>query len=163
LCLIKTKEHKMPTYDYLRKQALMDVWRVPSIDRQFIVNPQRVTNNYGRVKNVTVMWDTLKLPDNTNRWHVYDASSLAAVNLNIFTKYNTWTAVSESSNRHGVYTDVYVNTGLQLPRFDTYYRYTESGVLLLAVKINKRLKCNLDKDQLYFRVYSGAFNAQYQD
>lgn len=153
----------MPTYDYLRKQALTDVWRVPSLDRQFIVNPQRVTKNYGRVKNATVMWDTVKLPDNTSRWHVYDVSSVAAVNLNIFTKYNSWTAVSETTARHGVYTDIYVSSGLQLPRFDTYYRYTESGVLLLAVKINRKLKCNLDQDQLFFRVYSGAYNTQNQD
>lgn len=153
----------MATYDYLRKQALKDIWRIPSIDRQFIINPQRVTKNYGRVKNATVMWDTIKLPDSTSRWHVYDASSVASINLNLFTKFNDWTAISETTLRHGVYTDLYVNTGLQLPRFDSYYRYTESGVLLFAVKINRKLKCNLDKDQLYFRVYSGADNTQNQD
>src|SRR5574343_429015 len=153
----------MATYDYLRKQALKDIWRIPSIDRQFIINPQRVTKNYGRVKNATVMWDTIKLTDSTSRWHVYDASSVASINLNLFTKFNGWTAISETTLRHGVYTDLYVNTGLQLPRFDSYYRYTESGVLLFAVKINRKLKCNLDKDQLYFRVYSGADNTQNQD
>jgi hypothetical protein len=152
----------MATYDYLRKQALKDVWRVPTIDRQFIINPQRVTKNYGRMKNFTVMWDTLSLPDNNNRWHVYDASSLAPVVLNLFKRCEGWTPLSEATNKRGVYTNLYVGTGLELPRFDSYYRYTESGVLIIAVRINKKLKCNLDKDTIYFRVYSGAFNYQNQ-
>ena len=152
----------MATYDYLRKQALKDVWRVPTIDRQFIINPQRVTKNYGRMKNFTVMWDTLSLPDNNNRWHVYDASSLAPVVLNLFKRCEGWTPLSEATNKRGVYTNLYVGTGLELPRFDSYYRYTESGVLIIAVRINKKLKCNLDKDAIYLRVYSGAFNYQNQ-
>jgi hypothetical protein len=148
----------MATYDYLRKQALKDVWRVPSIDRQYIVAPQRITKSYGRRGYITVMWDTVLLPDQTSAWHVYDAASVAPHILNLFTRCQGWTPLSDSTNKRGVYVNAYVDTGIELPRFDTYYRYTESGSLIFAVKINKKLIPNLDKESFFVRVYTGAAN-----
>lgn len=146
----------MPTYDYLRKQALKDVWRVPTLDRQFIIEPRRITKAYGRVKHVTVMWETLALPDTSSKWHVYDAGPVSPIALNLFKKCSGWTPLSEATNQRGVYTNVYVNSGIELPRFDSFYRYTKTGSLVFAFKINKKLKMNLDLDKVYIRVYSGA-------
>lgn len=149
----------MATYDYLRKQALLDVWRIPSLDRQFIVEPQRVTKSYGRRGYVTVMWDTMALPDQDSYWHVYDGSSVPAHALNLFTRCQGWTPLSDSTNKRAVYINAYVDSGIELPRFDSYYRYTESGVLVFAFKINKKLIPNLDKQSVFIRVYSGAANS----
>ena len=148
----------MATYDYLRKQALLDVWRIPSLDRQFIVEPQRVTKSYGRRGYVTVMWDTMTLPDQESYWHVYDGSSVPAMALNLFTRCQGWTPLSDSTNLRGVYVNAYVGSGVELPRFDSFYRYTESGALVFAFKINRKLIPNLDKEQVFVRVYSGAAN-----
>jgi hypothetical protein len=149
----------MATYDYLRKQALKDIWRVPDLNREYILAPQRVTKQYGRKKTATVMWDTVRLPDDTSVWHVYDASAWTGLVLNLFTKCNEWTSLSDAINKRAVYVDAYINNGVQLPRFDTYYRYTESGALIFAAKINKRLQMNLDRDDFFIRVYTSALNS----
>lgn len=148
----------MAIYDYLRKQALLDIWQIPALDRQFIVEPQRVTKSYGRRGYVTVMWDTMALPDQDSYWHVYDGSSVPAMALNLFTRCEGWTPLSDSTNKRGVYLNAYVGSGVELPRFDSFYRYTESGVLVFAFKINRKLIPNLDKEQVYLRVYSGVAN-----
>lgn len=148
----------MATYDYLRKQALKDIWRIPSLDRQFILQPQRVTKSYGRRGYVTVMWDTISLPDQESSWHVYDGSAVPAMALNFFTKCQGWTPLSDSTNKRGVYINAYVDSGVELPRFDSFYRYTESGALIFAFKINKKTIPNLDKESVFIRVYSGAAN-----
>ncbi len=146
----------MATYDYLRKQALKDVWRMPGIDRQFIITPQRITKKYGRKKHIDVAWETYRLPDATSTWHVYDASALSPIVLNLFRRCEGWTPLSDSTNKRGVYINAYVDSGVELPRFDSYYRYTNSGALLIAFKVNKKFIPDLEKDTVSFRVYSGA-------
>lgn len=148
----------MATFDYLRKQALKDVWQVPGIDRQFIIEPQRITKSYGRRGYVQAMWDTLSLPDKDSAWHVYDCSSVAPSVLNLFRRCQGWTPLSDAVNKRGAYINAYVGSGIELPRFDSFCRYTESGVLLFAFKINRKLIPNLDKETLYIRFYSGAAN-----
>ena len=152
----------MSKYDYLRKQALNNVWQVPTIDRQFIVNPQRITKPYGRRSYFTHVWDTMSLPDTDSNWHVYDASTVPSVVLNLFTRCQGWTPLSDSVNIRGVYINAYVESGVSLPLFDTFYRYTETGVMLIAVKINRGLVMDLDRDNFYLRVYTGAYNSGQQ-
>lgn len=146
----------MDNYDYLRKQGLSDVWRVPTLDRQFVIEPRRITRDYGRVRNVAVMWETLGLPDATSRWHVYDAGPVSSVSLNLFRRCHGWTPLSEATNKRGVYINAYVGSGVELPRFDSFYRYTETGSLVFAFKINKKFIPNLDTEAVFIRVYSGA-------
>lgn len=146
----------MATYDYLRKQALKDVWRVPTLDRQFIIEPNRITKSYGRKVYITVMWETLKLPDLNSSWHVYDAGPVSMSGLNLFRKCEGWSSLSDAVNNRGVYINAYINSGVELPRFDSYYRYTKTGSLIFAFKINKKLIPNLDKEGVFIRVYSSA-------
>ena len=146
----------MATYDYLRKQALKDVWRVPTLDRQFIIEPRRITKTYGRKKNVTVVWETLRLPDDTSTWHVYDAGPVSMMSLNLFRKCTDWTSLSDATNNRGVYINAYISSGVELPRFDSFYRYTDVGSLIFAFKVNKRTIPKLDVDKVFIRVYSSA-------
>ena len=146
----------MANYDYLRKQALKDVWRNPGIDRQFIIEPERITQIYGKRRYVSVVWETIKLPDQQSNWHVYDAGPVSFVTLNLFRNCEGWTPLSDATNKRGVYINAYIDSGLELPRFDSYYRYTNTGSLIFAFKINKRTLADLDNKKVFVRVYSGA-------
>lgn len=146
----------MATYDYLRKQALNDIWQIPGFDRQFIISPTRITKIYGNTKNIDVMWETLKLPDDISNWHVYDAGPVSPVTLNIFRRCQGWTPLSDTTNQRGVYINAYTESGVELPRFDSFYRYTSSGSLVFAFKINNKKLVDLNTQNVYIRVYSSA-------
>ena len=148
----------MATYDYLRKQALSDIWRNPVIDNQFIIEPTKITRSYGRKKNITVMWETLALPDDVSSWHVYSAGPIPSIYLNLFVNCNGWTSLSDVVKNHNVYLNAYVDNGVELPRFDTWFRYTETGTLIFAAKISKKFNFDLDKQDFFIRLYSGAHN-----
>lgn len=148
----------MDKYDYLRKHALSNVFISPTQDKQSIIKPYRLTPLYGKKDYATVdVWNTVKLPDNDSRWHVYQLGALHPSALNFFIKCDDWTSLAQSCNERAMICDIYVAKGIQIPRFDTFYRYTDNGSLILAVKINSKLNINLDKEPVYLRVYSNAY------
>ena len=148
----------MNKYDYLRKHALSNVFISPTQDRQCIIEPYRLTPVYGKKRYATVdLWSSITLPDTDSTWHVYQIGAIHPTVLNFFIKCDDWTSLAETCNDRGMMVDAYVASGLQLPRFDTFYRYTENGSLVLAVKINDSLKIDLGKESVFIRVYSDAY------
>ena len=148
----------MNKYDYLRKHALKNVFISPTQDRQSVVRPVRITPEYGRKKFATVdQWGSVQLPDATSSWHVYQIGGVHPVVFNYFIKCDAWTSLAETSNERAMLAEVYVASGIQLPRFDTFYRYTENNSLIVAVKINSALPVDFDRDAVFVRVYSNAY------
>ena len=148
----------MNKYDYLRKHALSNVFISPTQDKQCIIEPFRLTPVYGKKKFATVdLWSSISLPDEVSTWHVYQIGAIHPTVLNFFIKCDDWTSLADTCNDRGMMADAYVASGLQLPRFDTFYRYTENGSLVLAVKNNDKLKIDFDKEPVFIRVYSDAY------
>ena len=148
----------MNKYDYLRKHALSNVFISPTQDRQCIIEPFRLTPVYGKKRFATVdLWSSVNLPDDTSTWHVYQIGAIHPTVLNFFIKCDDWTSLADTCNDRGMLADAYVASGFQLPRFDTFYRYTENNSLILAVKFNDKYKIDLDVEQVYLRVYSNAY------
>ena len=148
----------MNKYDYLRKHALSNVFISPTQDRQCIIEPFRLTPVYGKKRFATVdLWSSISLPDEVSTWHVYQIGAIHPTVLNFFIKCDDWTSIADSCNDRGMIADVYIASGLQLARFDTFYRYTENNSLVLAVKVNPTYSINLDIDRLFVRVYSNAY------
>ena len=148
----------MNKYDYLRKHALSNVFISPTQDRQCIIEPFRLTPVYGKKRFATVdLWSSISLPDEVSTWHVYQIGAIHPTVLNFFIKCDDWTSLADTCNDRGMMADVYVASGLQLARFDTFYRYTENNSLVLAVKVNPTYSINLDIDRLFVRVYSNAY------
>ena len=148
----------MNKYDYLRKHALSNVFISPTQDRQCIIEPFRLTPVYGKKRFATVdLWSSVSLPDETSTWHVYQIGAIHPTVLNFFIKCDDWTSIAESCNARGMIADVYASSGFQLPRFDTFYRYTENNSLILAVKFNDKYHVDLDNEKIFLRVYSNAY------
>ena len=148
----------MEKYDYLRKHALNNVFISPSQDRQAIIKPSRLTPDYGRKRYAAVdIWSSVQLPDSQSDWHVYQIGAMHPVAVNFFVKCDDWTSLAETCNNKGMLADAYSSKGVQLPKVDTFYRYTENGSLILAVKINENLNIDFDLEDIYIRVYTNAY------
>lgn len=144
-------------YDFIVDHALKNVWCTPSQDSQFILQPARLTPRNGRVRLARVHWSEYKLPDETSRWHVYQVGGIHPVAFNLFTRCNKWTSFEESANAQTMIANVYGDNGYEFPLFDTYYRFTEANNIIVAVKINPKIKVDLNTKPVYIRVYTNAF------
>lgn len=143
--------------DFLTDHALKNVWCTPGQDRQYILQPDKVTPRHGALNNFRLVWSNLSLPDSASRWHVYVVGGIHPMIFNLFTRAYSWVSFREACNRRQMYVDIYSNTGVQLPRFDSYYRYTENGALVIAVRINSTIPTDLDFQTLHVRMYSNAY------
>lgn len=157
MLLVSLKVKRMIDKDLLIEHALKNVWCAPGQDRQTIVKPAKLTQPYGVFKDVRIMWQSYPLPDTTNRWHVYQIGGVHPIIFNLFTRCFDWVSLKEQCNSQQIVANVYTNTGVELPRYDTYYRYTSNQNLIIAIKINPILPCDINKEDVFIRLYSNAY------
>ena len=149
-------------FDYLIDHAIKNVWCNPGQDNQLIISPKRLTTAVGAVGSFKVMWNDYILPDTSSRYHVFQVGNLhpllaGLLRTSTFFSQNTWVSLSETSNKKKVLTDVYIDTGVQIPRHEVFYIYNSNNTLLLAIKENKNIPVNYGSDVIYFRVYTNAY------
>lgn len=142
--------------EYLIKHAMDNVWCAPDQDHQFLFKPNRVSNPRGVRGFVEVEWNTLNLPDSTNKYQVYQIGQLSKYVLDIITTVGVWLKLTDVVNHDSTLVEVYNSTGLQYPRFESYLMLTRTGNLILAVKEQPKLG-SLFKETLYLRFYSNAY------
>jgi len=143
--------------DFIKDHALRNVWCAPNQDTQFIIEPKKITPRHGSIRHARVLWKYLPLPDRTSRWHVYQIGGVHPLVFNLFTKCYTWTSFAEACNQQKMVVNIYTTTGVQVPRNDTFYRYTEDHNLVVAVKLNSSIFLNTNFEPIYLRVYTNAF------
>ena len=143
--------------NYLVDQALRNVWCTPNQNTEVILAPARLTPPAGTVGYFTVMWDQIALPDSTSLWHVYQIGQVHPLILGLLTETNVWISLDQSCNAQNMMCDIYTINGVQIPRFQTYYKWGNNKDLILAVKYNPKLPYSFVNDQIYFRVYSDAY------
>lgn len=145
-------------YNYLEDHALKNVWCAPAQDRQSIVQAARVTPQGGVWNQVTVMWRTHILPLTGVRFHVYMIGGLHPALLGLFLSKHKWETFTDCCNKMTMIVDLYVDSGVELPRFEAWYKVDADGNLLMAVKDPQpTIDVDLNTQPLYLRVYSNAF------
>ncbi|MNU19631.1 hypothetical protein D3C71_78630 [compost metagenome] len=146
-------------YDFLVDHALKNVWCTPEQDMQAVVQPKRISPPEGVFNRVDVLHRTRTLPLPLTRFHVYSIGQLHPLLMNLFPVMRTWTKLSEACSKQSLVADVYVNSGVQLPRTEVWYMVTREKDLIIAVK-DQRVNipaANLITMPLFVRVYSNAF------
>jgi hypothetical protein len=143
-------------YDYLEAYALSNIWCAPYQDRQAILELARMTPvggafNYFKVQNTTV-----NLPVAKARFHVYSIGQVDPLLLGIVPKW-TWNTFAAACNKKNFICDLYANSGLEMPRTQSWYMVTENHNLIVAVQVQSRININLDTEALFLRVYSNAY------
>lgn len=142
--------------DFLVSHALQNVWCTPDQDKQVIFKPAKLTRPRGDIATTNVLWDTIPLPTPKERYHVYQIGQLHAPLIGLMPDKMVWQTVSENMRRKCLYSDIYTESGLQLPRFQCWFLVNEDGNVLLAVQDQPRL-VELDNTPIFVRLYSNAY------
>ena len=146
----------MSTSDYLIQHARDNVWCTPDQDFQVILEPARISPHQGVRNSIDIFWSKVTLPTKTDWNHVFQIGEVSPKLLGLLDIVNQWTTLQEHANKEWVISDVYVKSGLQLPRFETYVLRTSDNNVLVAVKDQPTL-ANVGKEPLYIRFYSNAY------
>ena len=143
-------------YDYLIEHAVANVWCTPEQDLQLILQPARLTPINGHVRHMKIGWEIVDLPDSTNYYHVYQIGQLHPSIYGVLKTYNDWTTLKTLCNDEKMIINIYTANGRQMARFESYFKLTLDGNVLLAVR--EQLPINdLNNDHLFVRFYSNAF------
>ncbi len=146
-------------YNYLIDQALKSIWCTPNQDKQAIVKPVRLTPAGGAWNSLPVLWDNIKLPQQNIRFHVYQIGQLHPLLMGLFPSHMKWKTIAENCNEQNMVCDIYDESGIQYPRFQTWYMVTRNKNLLIAIKepdVNT-IKLDFLKPDIYLRVYSNEY------
>lgn len=146
--------------NFIVDHAIANVWCEPSQDTQLIIQPARITPAPGVIGQWTVMWQPTNLPDLTSRWHIFQVSQIHPLIAGMLPLSMQWVPFSQSCNTQRMVCDIYTEFGVNLPRFDTFYQYTQDRNLIIAVRKNDKLKYDFDHDPIYLRVYSNTWFEQ---
>lgn len=149
-------------YSYLVDQAIQKVWCNPELDNQHIVSPCRISHPTGVLNRHSIMMQMIELPTQSEVYHIFQIGQLHPLILGLLEEspswaLDRWIPVSEAINQQKLIVDVYTVNGIHLPRYEIFYMYTNDRNLIIAVKQNKSIPINYQKDALYFRFYSNAY------
>lgn len=142
---------------YLRAHASEHVWLAPYQDKHFILRPARLTSSAGAIKRVKIAYDEVQLPDSYSRWHVFQIGGFDPLFFNLFYRLQEWTSLKDVANQKKMVVNIHNADGVELPRFDTYYCYTQQGSILLAVRINRAIPVAFSTDEITLRVFSSRW------
>jgi hypothetical protein len=146
-------------YDYLVDHAIKNVWCTPNQDNQRIYAPKRLTPNGGVRNSFRVLWRLLAMPDLVSQWHVYQVGQVHPVILNLLPDEGKWTSFTEAINTRKLICDIYTDQGVQIPRFNSFFQFTEDHNLIIAIRKNVKLPIDFNNDQPFIRLYSNAYFA----
>ena len=145
----------MPTP--LVNDALENVWCVQDPTKQVIFKPGRITPINGVFNNFDYAWDSIKLPDSTSTFHLYQIGQISPLLIDLFIANETWQLLSDACNTTFIVCDIYTLLGIQIPRTRTWYIVTENKNILIAVENNPTLNYDFNNDELFIRLYKNAF------
>lgn len=142
---------------YLRAHASQFVWLAPYQDKHFTLRPARITSAAGSIKRIKVAYDEIQLPDAYSRWHVYQIGGIDPLFFNLFYRLQEWTPMSAACNAKKMVVNIYNSDGIEVPRFDSHYCYTQQGSLIIAVRINRSIPIAFGTSEITLRVFSNRW------
>jgi hypothetical protein len=147
---------------YLVKHAIENVWCNPNQDRQLIFSPSRMTPINGmknRFRHVNRMID---LPVREIRYHVYNIGQtspegLGLLGISLDWLNEGWTSFKDVINNSKTFVSIYTAKGIQLPKFNSYYMFTNERDLIVAVPVDSKTSADLNQENVYLRLYDNAY------
>lgn len=149
-------------YQYLVDHAIKNVWCNPEQDNQLIIAAKKVTRLNGELNTVRLMNRLVNLPTTGKRYHVYQVGQILPVALGLLPiKYSwepeKWIKFSDAMSDNKLITNIYTIDGINIPRFSSYYMFTDDKTLVFAIEVEPKLSMNIETDVVYVRLYSNAY------
>lgn len=147
---------------YLIDHALKNVWCNPQQDNQIIIAAQRLTKLNGELNRFTLMNRQVSLPLQGKRYHVYQIGQLLPVTLGLNPIVNEWEPqrwikFSDAIATQKVMINLYTAKGINIPRYSSYFMFTNDRDLIFAIEIDSKIKVDLNSERIYTRFYSNAY------
>lgn len=145
-------------YNYLIDHALKHVWCAPGQDRQYRLEPARITGYGGVFNEIRVGKRDHYLPVQKTRFHVYMIGQLHPAFLGLLDKQYRWIKFSDAMNATKLLVDLYTDQGVQLPRFQAWYKVDADRNVLIAVQDPQpQINLDLNTEAFYIRFYTNAY------
>lgn len=146
------------TYNFIEDHALKNVWCAPYQDRQSIIQAARITPKGGVWNQVKVGWRWHTLPMQATRFHVFQVGQLFPALLGLFPQQYKWVNFADNCNQMKMIVDIYLDSGVELPRFEAWYMVDADRNLFMALRDPRpNIDVRIDEQNVYLRVYTNAY------
>lgn len=142
--------------DYLVEHARKNVWCSPRMDHQVILQARRVSAPNGVSGSINLMWGRIPMPETGARFHVFQIGQIYAPLLGLLPLRRMWYRLSKAMIDNKMMADIYVATGLQLPRAETWILITEDRAILVATRDQSWLPA-VRTESVYLRLYTNSY------
>lgn len=148
--------------NFLLKHALENVWCNPDQDHQAIISGARISKAVGVFNRFEFMSRSMPLPTRNTRYHVYQIGQLHPRVVKMLPPFQdwqreAWVQVSDVVNRRKTFVDLYIDRGVQIPKYKSFYTYTSERCLLVAIEDDANIDVDYAKERLYMRLYKNAY------
>ena len=141
--------------EHLTEYALRNIWCNPTRDKQQAYRLIRVTGERGAMAYVSINRDTVRLPDTTSHWQVYQAGSVHPNRVGLPNVLWEWKSFADLCRDNQMLAEAYTTEGLQIPKNDVYYFYSNGHGLFVAVRDPGSLFTFTD-DNVFVRFYTSV-------
>jgi len=145
------------SYNYLVDHAAKNAWCSPDQDKQCIIQPLRISKEEGVWNQVKVLMKYFQLPNNTDRFHVYQIGQVFPIILGLLPVRLEWVNFATCCEQEKMSLDVYNDQGVRYPNHLIWYRYTENRCLIIAIAEHKTMSIDLPHENIYIRLYSNSY------
>lgn len=144
--------------DYVRK----NIWCNSEQDNQFIIAAARVTKKLGELNRFKYVNKTIDLPTTSVRYHVFSVGQINPDVLGLLSDIPSWAnekwvRFDNAMNQLKLFINIYTTSGVEIPRFTSYYMHTNDRGLIFAIQEDPRINIDYQEDTIYFRFYTNAY------
>lgn len=144
------------TDDFLVNDAYRKVWCSPTQDRQHRIGPKRMSKKGGALGDILIGMRKWNLPTQSDRYHVFNIGDLPPELVGMDTIKDRWVSARAHAVATSLLINIYTDSGLNFPLFQSYFLYTRNGALIVAIKRNDAI-ADLSVVQPYVRWRSNAY------
>lgn len=149
-------------YQYLIDHARQNVWCNPEQDNQLIFCAHKITKPVGELNSFKLMNRKLDLPTSGKRYHIYQIgqvgpSVVGLLSINPSWVIEQWIKFSDAMNELNLFVNIYSSSGVELPRYKSYYMFSSDRSLIIAIEHDNNFSLDYTADKIYTRLYTNAY------